>query len=242
MLKRIHAVVINGDALNQVRKFLGDHAVELPLGVNADIFKPGSTQVRERIGWTENNWVIGYVGRLAYIKGVDILAEAFKDTRKTVPHARLLIVGSGEEEEKLRSRLRPELAEGFAHLEAGVPHEYLAEWYRAMDLFVMPSRYENLSNAVLEAMACGVSFLGSDIGGNRTYVEAEGGWLFTPGSVGSLAERLCFLAENSCLARDRRTTIADKICRDHSWTATAKRLEDILQSCLDKKFGVSCTP
>jgi glycosyltransferase involved in cell wall biosynthesis len=111
-----------------------------------------------------------------------------------------------------------------------------------MDLFVMPSRYENLSNAVLEAMACGVAFLGSNIGGNQTYVEAEGGWVFTPGSVGSLSEKLRFLAENPGLARDRKASIADKVCRGHSWTATAKRLEDILLSLRDKKFGVSCRP
>ena len=155
--------------------------------------------VRERLGWTTDNWVIGYVGRLAYIKGIDLLADAFRKIRKTIPHARLLLVGSGEEEGKLRSRLHSELAEGTLHIESDVPHDLLAEWYRAMDLFVMPSRYENYSNAVLEALACGVPFLVSDVGGNRCLVETEGGWLFAQGSADSLAQTLHSIAENPCL-------------------------------------------
>jgi glycosyltransferase involved in cell wall biosynthesis len=239
VLKMSHAVCINGDAFTQVRKFLGDHAVELPLGLE-DVFRPGSTQVRERLGWTRNNWVIGYVGRLAFVKGVDLLVDAFKDLQKTIPAARLLIVGTGEEEAKLRSRLRPELAEGIAHFEDDVPHESLADWYRAMDLFVMPSRYENLSNAVLEAMACGVPFLGSDVGGNRNFVEMEGGWLFAHGSVDSLTKTLCSLAENPCRASDQGRLTAQKVRQKYKWETSAKRLEEIFQSCIKLKMGIPC--
>jgi glycosyltransferase involved in cell wall biosynthesis len=240
LLKAVHAVCANGDALNQIRKFLGDHAVELPVGLDGDVFKPGPTGVRERLGWTTNNWVIGYVGRLAYIKGIDLLADAFRKIRKTIPHARLLLVGSGEEEGKLRSRLHSELAEGTLHIESDVPHDLLAEWYRAMDLFVMPSRYENYSNAVLEALACGVPFLVSDVGGNRCMVKTEGGWLFAQGSADSLAQTLHSLAENACLTGDGGACGGETVRRRYSWEASAKRLEDILQSCMDVKVGTTC--
>jgi glycosyltransferase involved in cell wall biosynthesis len=239
VLKMSHAVCINGDAFTQVHKFLGDHAIELPLGI-ADVFRPGPTHVRERLGWSRNDWVIGYVGRLAYIKGVDLLADAFRQVQKTIPSARLLIIGTGEEGVKLRSRLRLELAQGRAHFEPDVEHESLAEWYRAMDLFVMPSRYENLSNAVLEALACGVPFLGSDVGGNRSFVEMEEGWLFTHGSVESLTKALCALAENPSIATDRGKSTAEKIRQKYRWEISAKRLEDIFHSCIKLKMGISC--
>ena len=109
LLKTVHVVCANGDALIKLRGFLGDHATELPIGLDGAVFKPGPTWVRERLGWTEKHWVIGYVGRLAYVKGIDLLAGAFTEIRKTIPHARLLIVGSGEEEGKLRRRLSTEL-------------------------------------------------------------------------------------------------------------------------------------
>jgi glycosyltransferase involved in cell wall biosynthesis len=239
VLKAIHAVCANGDTLNQIRIFLGDHAVELPIGLDSDVFKPGPTGVRNRLGWTKGEWVLGYVGRLAHIKGVDLLVEAFKQLCRSMPHARLLVVGGGEEERKLRSWLRHELADGIAHLEPDVPHEYLAEWYRAMDLFVMPSRYENYSNALLEALSCGVPFLASDVGGNRVLVDSKGGWLFSASSVDSLAQSLRSIARDPRLARNYGSLGREKVKQTYDWNTTAMRLETIFRSCLSKA-GASC--
>jgi glycosyltransferase involved in cell wall biosynthesis len=242
MLKSVHAVCANGDVLSYIRGFLGDHALEVPIGLDSELFTPGLSCIRRQLGWTENHWVVGYVGRLAYIKGVDLLAEAFKEMRKINPHARLLIVGSGEEEEKLRSSLRSELAGGVAYLESDVPHELLADWYRAMDVFVMPSRYENCSNAVLEALACGVPFLGSDVEGNRRLVETEGGWLFPHGSAESLAHILHSLSEDPCITRDQNVAKAERVRRCYSWEVSAKQLEDIFLSCRHRKAHSPCRP
>jgi glycosyltransferase involved in cell wall biosynthesis len=235
VLKNVHAVGAHGDALDQIRQFLGNHATEIPIGLDTDRFKPGPSDVRQELGWTEKDWIIGYVGRLAYIKGVDLLASAFKKVRKKIPHARLIIIGSGEEEGKLRTILTSELAEGFARFESDLSHEFLPDWYRAMDLFVMPSRYETLSHASIEALACGVPFLGADVGGNRYLADNVGGWLFSSGSVDSLAHTICFLAENPSLAKDRGAFGGEKVRKKYSWETSAGRLEAILHSCLDFK-------
>jgi glycosyltransferase involved in cell wall biosynthesis len=242
MLRKIHVVAANGDALSQIRGFLGEHATELPIGIDSNIFKPGQSWVKQRLGWTESNWVIGYVGRLAYVKGIDLLAAAFKITRKRVPHARLIIVGSGEEEGKLRNTLRSELDEGVVHIEPDVLHELVADWYRAMDLFVMPSRYENYSNAVLEALACGVPFLGSDVGGNRRLAETNGCWVFGHGSSDSLAEAINFIANNSSLAMSRGAFCAEKVRQTYSWETSAERLELIFRSSIAAHNGDICRP
>jgi glycosyltransferase involved in cell wall biosynthesis len=242
VLKEAHVVCANGDALKQIQEFLGEHAVELPVGLNGDLFKPGPTLLRERLGWTRNHWVIGYVGRLAYVKGVDLLAVAFAQIRQLVPHARLLFVGCGEEEGKLRSQLHSELVEGIVHFEPDVPHDHLTQWYRAMDLFVMPSRYENYSNAVLEALACRVPFLVSDVGGNRHLAETLGGATFSLGSADSLAQQVVSLATNPYSARSSAKSGGDQVRRLYSWASSAKRLEDILLSCLDRKIGMVCRP
>lgn len=240
LLKSVHVVCANGHALSTLRRFLGGHVTELPIGLNGAVFKPGPTWVRERLGWIEKHWVVGYVGRLAYVKGVDLLASAFTEIRKTIPHATLLIVGSGEEEGKLRRRLSTELGSGVAHIEPDVPHEQMAEWYRAMNVFVMPSRYENCSNAVLEALACGVPFLVSNVGGNQCLAKTSGGFHFTPGSAESLAQGLRSLAASPCRARDRGTLSGERVRHQYSWDTSAKRLEDIFQSCLDMKAGTAC--
>jgi glycosyltransferase involved in cell wall biosynthesis len=238
VLKSIHAVCANGDALDQIRRFLGDHAIEIPVGLNGDVFKPGPTKVRDRLGWTGKHWIIGYVGRLAYIKGVDLLATAFKQIRQTLPHARLLVIGAGEEEGKLRNQLCSELDEGIVHVETDVPHDLLAEWFRAMDLFIMPSRYENYSNAALEALACGVPFLVSGVGGNKHLLETQGGWTFSPGSAASLAEVIYSLVSNPALAKDRGAFGGDQVRRLYNWNSSAKRLEDIFRHISTRTFDL----
>jgi glycosyltransferase involved in cell wall biosynthesis len=238
VLRAVHAVCANGDVLAQIRAFLGDHAIELPIGLDSQSFMPGSTSVRSGLGWMGQHRVVGYVGRLAHLKGVDLLAAAFHEISRTLAEARLLIVGSGEEEGKIRSVLAKELARGTVHIERDVNHEQLPEWYRAMDVLVMPSRYENFSNAILEGLACGIPFLASDIGGNRILAETGAGWLFESESVSSLGARLRSIIGNppemkacgelgSCYARER-----------YNWAASAECLERIIASRLGVKEGL----
>ncbi len=106
LLRTIPVVCANGDALSKIRELLGDHALELPIGLDGELFKPGPSWVRQRLGWTAKDWVIGYVGRLAYIKGIDLLARTFAKIRQIIPQARLLVIGSGEEQAKLRLWLK----------------------------------------------------------------------------------------------------------------------------------------
>jgi glycosyltransferase involved in cell wall biosynthesis len=232
MLRTVHAVCATGDALVRVRTFLGDHAIDLPYGVDCQLFKPGPASVRSDLGWTEQDRVIGYAGRLTHLKGVDLLAAAFHELSRSVPNARLLIIGSGEEEESIRRALAKEMARGVAHIEPGMSQEQVSNWYRSMDVLVMPSRYEAFSLAVLEAMACGIPFLGSDVGGNTMLAETGAGWLFEPESVSSLITCLGKILKRSPELKARGKIGFEYVQRHHSWTATAERLERIYASLL----------
>jgi glycosyltransferase involved in cell wall biosynthesis len=232
ILRSVHAVCANGDALVQIRKFLGDHAIELPLGVDRQKFTPGPTTVRRAIGWTERHQVIGYVGRLTHLKGVDLLAAAFRQISRDIADVRLLIIGSGAEEKNIRPILAHELTQKLVHIEPDVDHSQLAQWYRAMDVLVMPSRYENFSNAVVEAMACGVPFIGSDIGGNRILAKTGAGWLFESESESSLALRLREILSNWSESKARGIVAIDYVRNYCSWSVIAERLEQIIESRL----------
>jgi glycosyltransferase involved in cell wall biosynthesis len=229
-LRSVRAVCANGDAFRRVHAFLGDHAIELPTGVDNCLFRPGPSSVRANLGWPEESRVVGYVGRLTHIKAVDLLASVFGDLSRKRADARLLLIGHGEEEKNIRGILAKELSRGLVHIEAGVNHEKLPEWYRAMDILVMPSRYENFSNAIVEAMACGVPFLASDVGGNRLLAHTGAGWLFQEGSVTALTLALSSLIENRVELR-ARGVIGSRYARGHfSWDASAQLLEEIIQS------------
>jgi glycosyltransferase involved in cell wall biosynthesis len=235
ILRKVHIVCANGDALIQTQKLLGDQAIELPIGVNTTVFSPGTTSIRQVLGWSDHHWVIGYVGRLIRLKGVDILATAFHKISQIIPGARLLIVGSGEKEDLMRSILRQELVRGIVHIEPDVPHQRLADWYRAMNLFVMPSRYENFSNAIIEALACGVPFLGSDVGGNKILAKDVGGCLFDANSADSLEMSLRQINESSQDMKEQGLLGAEYVRRKYTWAATAECLEHIIRSRLGIK-------
>lgn len=232
LLRSVHAVCANGDALYRIRAFLGSDAMELPVGINSQLFTPGASELRSSLGWADHDYVVGYVGRLTHLKGVDLLAAGFRQLEETVPAARLLILGRGEQENSLRAVLQTPISQNRVHLEPDVSHEQLPDWYRAMDVLVMPSRYENFSNSILEALACGVPFLGSDVGGNRMLATMGAGLLFEAGSVSSMVDSLRKVCDSRLLLKVRAKAVSKELGKRYSWSKTAETLESILSSRL----------
>jgi glycosyltransferase involved in cell wall biosynthesis len=235
LLQKVHIVCANGDALSRVSSFLPKGVMELPIGIDGKRFQPGFTSVRQNLGWSESDLVVGYVGRLTHVKGVDLLAAAFREASRSLPDLRLLIVGRGEATKSIRSFLAEETRRGIVRIQPDVGHEQLPEWYRAMDLFVMPSRYENYSNAILEAMACGIPFLASDIGGNKSLADTGSGWLFKRESACSLTLCLGKIRENRPEMKFRGQSGSKYVRGRYSWAASAERLEWIIAAHLGVK-------
>ncbi|MFB7495141.1 glycosyltransferase [Streptomyces sp. NPDC056161] len=100
------------------------------------------------------------VGRLCPQKGQDVLLRAWDGVVRQVPGARLVLVGDGPDRERLRTGAPPSVAFAGAVADA-------APWYRAADLVVLPSRWEGMALAPLEAMACGRPVLLTDVDGAR---------------------------------------------------------------------------
>lgn len=109
-----------------------------------------------------------YVGRLAQEKGVDTLIEAWPIVRETFPNAHLTIYGEGPEGPSLDAGVG-KLGLGDAITLAGPTSDPTAS-LREADLFVLPSREEGMSIALLEAMALGVPIVASSIPGNRKLI------------------------------------------------------------------------
>jgi glycosyltransferase involved in cell wall biosynthesis len=230
-LRAVHAVCANGDALVRIRAFLGDHAIELPIGMDSELFCPGPSSVRSALKWTDKHKVFGYVGRLTRLKGVDLLVTAFCQIRVNLPNARLLIIGKGEMGKTLQSILAEELSQQIVHIEPDLGHAQLPDWYRAMDFLVLPSRYENFSNALLEAIGCGIPVLASDVGGNGILARRAGS-LFEASSVASLSACLR-AADQETVSMKTRAQGLSRYVRDHyDWSASARSLESIIASRL----------
>lgn len=107
----------------------------------------------------------------------------------------------------------------------------VAEWLRAIDIFVLPSRSEALSNSLMEAMACGCAPVASRVGGNPELIaHGETGLLFEPGDAEELARHLELLAGNRDLRVRLGAAAAVRIRREFSVEQAARRMEQIYAS------------
>lgn len=113
---------------------------------------------RQELGW-ENKFIIGNIGRLHFQKNQMFVLEVFKEVLYLCSEARLLLIGQGEDEEKLRNKVK-ELNLEDKVVFTGVQYN-ISAWLSAMDFFLFPSVFEGLGIAVLEAQANGVSSITS---------------------------------------------------------------------------------
>lgn len=137
-------------------------------------------------------FVIGSVGILRDIKRIDVLLRAMPDVLIKYPAAQLVLVGGGDEQERL------EALAGELHLQNSVhflgPRKDVPEQLERMDLFVLPSQVEGLPTVILESWACGVPVIAADIPGTRALVTNDmNGWLVPPGESHALAEKMNFV-------------------------------------------------
>jgi len=176
----------------------------IPNGVDLMAFAPAADAerraLRARLGLPEDRVVCAFVGRLTPQKDPALLLEAWAIGHW--PQAHLVLVGDGP----LRPRLEASVTSGptrgqvtFAGATADV-----ASYLKAADLLVLPSLAEGMSNVILEAMACGLPIVATDLIGNREVMGGDGqaGRLVPPGDPAALAEAVGMLLRTPTL-RDK---------------------------------------
>ena len=175
---------------------------------------------------------VGVVCALRPEKDLGTLAEGFARAWRERPEMRLVVVGSGPEREPLERRLTELGVRGAAHLEPSTAD--VAPWLRGIDIFVLPSKSEALSNSLMEAMACGCVAVASAVGGNPELVrEGETGLLFPAGDVEALAACLLRLARETEQRRRMAAQARRRMETEFTLGAAAKRMEEIYAAVLE---------
>lgn len=203
LLRLVDRIVVVNSEVEDMVLTLGIPAtrvVRIPNSVDTKVFYPVSSNeklaARKRLGLPMRKTIILYVGRLEPIKGVDILLRAWALLPEDVRlEALLVVVGDGSERENLL-HLMSEFRVSESVLLAGA-QESTRDYYWAGDIFVLPSRTEGLSNALIEAMACGLPVVASKTGGALDIVkEGENGLLFDVANSTQLMRKLSWMITN----------------------------------------------
>jgi len=139
--------------------------------------------------------VIGTVCVLRPEKDLSTLLLAFANLHALEPETRLVVLGSGSEAARLEQQA---VALGVGDACRFQPATSdVVPWLRSMDIFVLPSRSEAFSNALMEAMACGCCAIASNVGGNPELVKSGvTGLLFEAGDPAALTAALIELVRN----------------------------------------------
>lgn len=143
---------------------------------------------RHDLGLPEHTLLIGYVGRLARNKGVDILLSAAVSLRSVRSQVHWVLVGDGEDRPGLVALAADLKLDEVVHFMGAIPRESIYEAIKGFDIAVVPSREEGFGLSALEVMACGVPLVATRVDAlQEVVVDGETGLLFDVESPEDLA-------------------------------------------------------
>lgn len=221
----------------QVRTlFPVDHLSIIPFGVDTAYFSPQPEQ-------RDSHYItVGTVKTLAHKYGIDLLIRAFANVRERLKDSdlglferlRLLIVGSGPDEAELLSLVQTLRVDDVTTFSSHVAHEQVPVYLNQLDIYVAASRLESFGVAVLEASACGLPVIVTNVGGLPEVVEDGLTGVVTPSEdVDKLAEALMQLVQD----RGTRVRMGQAgrayVRKRYDWAGNVAQMEAVYHQVLE---------
>lgn len=203
----------------------------LLIGIDTDMFKPFTLEQKNRIRQDlglKDNLVIGFVaGIISHSKGADTLIAAFNQLKGKYPQVRLLLIGEDilgfERDQSIIycGRLRK---------------EDLPTYYNVMDIFVFPTWSEGAPKVVMEALACGIPVISTNVGGIPELIKAgETGFLVNPGDVNKIVSYCQMLLEDEGLRKRVGEKSRKYALENFDYHQLARRTADVIKSVVGSK-------
>jgi len=222
-------VAVSRDLKGQLvsRGVPADKVEVIPNGVDSRFCPGDQAEARRRLDLPEAGALLGFVGLLVPVKGLDVLLDAM--ARLDGPAAHCVLVGDGPERQALEARARALGLGARLHFAGQRPAGEIPDWLNAFDALVLPSRSEGRPNVVLEAMSSGLPVVATRVGGTPELVRpGDTGWLVEPEDPAALAAALGELLGLADLgrgmgARGREVIVSEGL----TWEANARRTEEL---------------
>jgi len=209
------------------RGISGEKIVAVPTGINLKRFDPARTDLadmRARFGIPREAFVIGIIAVLRNAKGHRFLLRAVKQLAPEIPQIKLLIAGTGPQEQNIQNLIR-ELSLENQVMMLGHQDD-IPSLLRALDVFVLPAQEEALGTALIEATAMGVPVIATRVGGIPE-VLGEAGLLFESEDVEALVNHLRTLIRSPELAARMRAQGAARARELYDENLMVRRTEEL---------------
>lgn len=191
--------------------------------------------LRERLGLVAGE-VLGFIGSFYAYEGLDLLIASMPDMLRERPTLKLLLVGGGPEESRLRSQVAALHLEKSVIFTGRVSHAEVNRYYSVVDVLVYPRHPMRLTELVtplkpLEAMAQGQLFVASDVGGHRELVrDGENGRLFKAGDREALVRTVLELLGNPASWPQLRNEGRRYVEAERTWGASVARYAPVYEA------------
>lgn len=224
----------------QVGEYYGVPSDRCTVAYNgSDFRRPSSTcarAVKASLGLHKDDSVILYVGRLDWVKRAHLLVQALPAVLERDEHARLLLVGDGDQRPDLEFLITKMGLEGCVSILGWVRHGELHDIYQCAECLCLPSIWEGLSKVVLEAMSLGVPVVASDIPGNREVLQSgRTGFLVERPDPACWASTLCEVLANPGEANARARQAVACVEEKYRWPHVAERLDGVYKMLVESK-------
>ncbi len=237
VLKEADKIVVVSNATKNYVWSLGANPEKTEVlhnGVDLNRFRPLTgikDEMRRKLGITEGSNVVLTVRRLVYKNGIDTLIESAKKAVKQNPGLVFIVVGKGPDFEEVKEKIVQLGIQKNFRLTGFVSDEDLPLYYNAADFFVLPSKSgEGLPLVALEAMACGVPVISTNVGGISEIMNEDYGKLVPPNSPESLADAILDFSQRdfSVIKKDLRKMVEQK----YSWDRNVEKLVEIYEELI----------
>lgn len=226
-----HAIL---DALGRDEHVPRERTDCIPNGVDAERFVPPAAAERLEarrtlLGYDAQAVVFGCVASLSPVKRHVDLVDAFAAVVHAVPAARLVLAGEGELRGEIETRIARHGIARAVQLVGSQPD--VRRLLHAVDVFVLASETEGMSNAILEAMSSGLPVIATAVGGNLDLIEpGRNGTLVPPGEIDALADAMLTYARDAGLRAERGAAARELAVAEFSLRRMGERFEALWQA------------
>jgi glycosyltransferase involved in cell wall biosynthesis len=213
----------------------GEKTVLVYMGLELDEFSPrNSDRIKAGLNISDQEKIVGYVGRLEYIKGAQFFVEAARLCLEKNASLRFILVGEGSLREKLQRKV---ISWGLKDkIEFCGWRDDVPDMMSVMDILVLPSLNEAVGIVLIEAQSLGVPVVASKVGGIPEIVkDKETGILVSPGDPGAIAGAVIELLSDPRRMRDMSEAAKNWVSDRFKAEKMVKTLSAIYQEELKEK-------
>lgn len=168
-------ITVSNNNLKYIKKLnIKTSAKVINNGFNSGLFYPKEKErCRKKLNLPLNKKIVLSVGNLEEVKNHEFLIKAFNTIKNTNNDIICIIVGSGKLKRQLQNLINSNHLNNNVFLKGLRPHHEIINWINASDIFVLPSLNEGGPTVMFESLACGIPFIGTNVGGISQIVSSK---------------------------------------------------------------------